>query len=887
MQFNVSEDELVIVTEADKLSEDKLSEGKLSEDESESTESDVARSPSPMPRRMMNVVSVEKTLTTLREKATFGLVTRVVKRGGKIESVKVSKIQERIDRLARQEPKLRVDVVPVVQAVVSSLCNGVTTQELDQVAIKAAANLGSTHPDFDVLASRIAVSNMHKTTRASFYETMKSLSNNCDKNGTSMPLLSDEFMAFVETHKEEVEAEIKYSRDYLLSHFAIATLERSYLLQSSEGVRERPQHLFMREAIRVGAAEWRLYYERLSKGYFTHATPTMFNSGTPNEQLSSCFLVSMSDDSIEGIYETLKECALISKGAGGIGIDVCNIRAKGSRISGGGFSTGLVPMLQVYEKTAGYVDQGGGKRKGAFAIYLEPWHPDVFDVLAMKDPQTPVSMQGLDLFLGMWIPDLFMKRVEESAAHRKAHPTDMEFANWSLFCPRDAPGLHEAYGDEFEALYAKYESEGLTRRRVDAMSLMQRIIQIQVVSGVPYMLYKDTVNKLSNQQHLGPIRLSNLCTEIVEYTEPGEEIAVCNLVSIALPRFVRSDKTIDYDDLGDVVRMAVRSLNHVIDINAYPVEKSKKSNLRHRPIGIGVQGMADLFIAMGLPFESDEAIEANRKIFETMYFHAVSESCELAKTMGKHESFDGSPLSRGRFHWQLHQDVFDGDPISKDANGDELLPWGELRTNVCEYGTRNSLFIAPMPTASTAQILGNSEGLEAIQSMIFSRKVLSGEFQVVNGPLLECLISKGLWNDDMRRSLIRDGGSVQNLQVDDSTKALFKTAWEIKQRRVLDMASARAPFIDQSASLNIYVRTPEPNIMFNIHMYGWKAGLKTGMYYLRSQSEAQASRAVINSAPSTTLTASTTPSTTDNSHTSDPEEAVTCRKMEGCVMCGS
>lgn len=845
--------------------------------ESESTESDLPRSPSPLPRRS------SPSIITPREASTFGLVTSVQKRDGRTEPVKVHKIQERISRLTKQDPALSVDIVPVVQAVVSSLCNGITTQQLDQVAINAAANLASTHPDFGQLASRIAVSNMHKTTLPSFYQTMRSLFENCDAHGAPMPLISDGFMGYVDVHHEEIEANIKYGRDFLLSHFAIATLERSYLLQSTKGVRERPQHLFMREAIRVGGSDWKSYYDRLSQLYFTHATPTMFNAGTPKEQMSSCFLVSMSDDSIEGIYNTLKECALISKGAGGIGVDVCNIRAKGSRIAGGGVSSGLVPMLQVYEKTAGYVDQGGGKRKGAFAMYLEPWHADIEDVLAMKDPQTPVSMQALDLFLGMWIPDLFMKRVEESVTHRRTNPTDMGFANWSLFCPRDTPGLHEAYGDEFEALYAKYEQEGRTRRKVDAMALMQKIIHIQVVSGGPYMLYKDTINKLSNQKHLGAIRLSNLCTEIVEYTEPGQEIAVCNLVSIALPRFARADKTVDYDDLGAVVRMATRSLNNVIDLNAYPVENAKKSNLRHRPIGIGVQGLADLFIALGLPFESDEAIEVNRRIFETMYFHAVAESCELAKAIGApHESFDGSPLSNGKFHWELYQDAFGGDPISRDGSGEPLLPWETLRVDVVKHGTRNCLFIAPMPTASTAQILGNSEGLEANQSMIFSRKVLSGEFQVVNDTLLKRLIAKGLWTEGMRRELIRDGGSVQRLQVDNGIKELFKTAWEMKQRRVLDMAAARAPFVDQSASLNVFMRTPEPNLIFNMHMYGWKKHLKTGMYYLRSQPEVQANRSVLNAdATSTTSTTSTAEASAPSS------EDMVCRKVDGCVMCGS
>lgn len=837
---------------------------------SESAESDYPRSPSPLARRSPSIV-------TPKDPETFALLTSVVKRSGVSEAVKVHKIQERIDRLSKQAPKLRVDVVPVVQEVVSSLCNRITTQELDQVAIKAAANLASTHPDFGRLASRIAVSNMHKTTCPYFYATMRSLFYNNDASGNHMPLISKEFLSHIDSMHGSIEAEIDYGRDYLLTHFAIATLERSYLLRSTAGVCERPQHLFMREALRVGGDEWKDYYRRFSLGHFTHATPTMFNAGTDHEQLSSCFLVSMKDDSIDGIYSTLRDCALISKGAGGIGIDVNDIRAKGSQIAGGGTASGLVPMLQVFEKTAGYVDQGGGKRKGAFAVYVEPWHGDIFDVLGMKDPQSAASMQALDLFLGMWIPDLLMKRVEESVIWHKEHPTDMGFTNWPLFCPRDVPGLHEAYGDAFEAMFVQYETEGRARRTVDAMVLMQRIIQVQVVSGGPYMLYKDTINKLSNQQHLGPIRLSNLCTEIVEYTKPGEEIAVCNLVSIALPRFA-SGEGVDYEDLGNVVRMAVRSLNRVIDINDYPVESSRLSNLRHRPIGIGVQGLADLFIALQLPFESDEAIDVNRRIFEAMYFYAVTESCELAKTHGRHESFEGSPLSKGQFHWELHRDAFGSSPISLDDDGKSLYPWEELRANVIRYGTRNCLFIAPMPTASTAQILGNSEGLEANQSMIFTRKVLSGEFQVVNGPLLERLMSKGQWGEDMRRALIRDGGSVQGLSVDDDTKALFKTAWEIKQKRVIDMASARAPFIDQSASLNIFVRTPEPNIMFNIHMYGWKNHLKTGMYYLRSQPEAQANRAVINSTP---------PSSNPEPSTTAPEEDAVCRMVEGCVMCGS
>ena len=857
------------------------------EEDSESG-SECTRSPSPDLRRPVAKIEYRKDPTT------FGLVTMVVKRDGSNQSVKVHKIQQRIDKLAQMKPALRVDVVPVVQSVVSSLCNGITTQELDLVAVKAAAGLASTHPDYGNLASRISVSNMHKTTKTSFRETMTALSNR------DCPLVSDKLISMVETYSDIIDEAIDYERDYNLSHFAMATLERSYLLSGRDAngnpVMERPQHLFMREALTVGGEDWRNYYDVLSNGYFTHASPTMFNAGTVHEQLSSCFLVSISDDSIDGIYKTLKDCALISKGAGGVGIDVCNIRASGSKIANGGVSSGVVPLCQVYERTAAYVDQGGGKRKGAFAMYVEPWHADIYDFVGMKDPQTTESMRALDLFLGMWIPDLFYKRVEESVTWHRMHPTDTTFTNWSLFCPRDVPGLHEAYGDTFEQLYSDCEEKGLARRKVDAMALMHRIIDVQIMSGGPYMLCKDTINKLSNQKHLGPIRLSNLCTEITEYTEPGQEIAVCNLVSIALPKFVKSvvhshqdgspstEVTFDHNLLGEIVRMAVRSLNRVIDINKYPVEISKKSNLRHRPIGIGVQGLADLFIAMGLPFESPTALVLNRAVFETMYYNAVYESCEIAKKEGAHDSFGGSPLSKGKFHWELFDENFPGSAQGVSDRWD----WEELRGKVVEYGTRNSLFIAPMPTASTAQILGNSEGLEAIQSMIFTRNVLSGEFQIINTPLIERLIKKGVWNEELRCMLIQNGGSVQDLPLDAETKALFKTAWEIKQRVVIDMAAARQPFVDQSGSNNLFVRDPKPNTIFNMHMYAWKKHLKTGMYYLRSQPGSTPNRSHIASIADkpTDKPTDTSADESTNSPVVDPGN-VACHNVEGCVMCGS
>ncbi|SDL67116.1 ribonucleoside-diphosphate reductase alpha chain [Catalinimonas alkaloidigena] len=749
----------------------------------------------------------------------------VLKRDGRRESVKFDKITARIEKLCYGLDLRYVKPVEVAMKVIDGIYDGVTTVELDNLAAETAATMTVRHPDYALLAARIAVSNLHKTTSKSFSNTMKRLYQYVDpKTGENASLISREVYEVVKKHAVLLDSTIIYDRDFGYDFFGFKTLERSYLLKLDGKVVERPQHMLMRVAVGIHQNDIDQViktYELLSERWFTHATPTLFNAGTPKPQLSSCFLLTMKEDSIPGIYDTLKQCAQISQSAGGIGLSIHNVRATGSYIKGtNGTSNGLIPMLKVFNDTARYVDQGGGKRKGAFAVYLEPWHADVFDWLDLKKNHGKEELRARDLFYALWTPDLFMKRVEANE-------------EWSLFCPNEAPGLADCYGDEFERLYEKYEREGRARRVVKAQDLWFEILESQTETGTPYMLFKDHANRKSNQKNLGTIKSSNLCTEIMEYTSP-DEVAVCNLASIALPKFIvdRPDgsKYFDYQQLYDVTYQVTKNLNRIIDVNYYPVEEARRSNMRHRPIGIGVQGLADAFILLKMPFESDEAKGLNKDIFETIYFASMTASKDLAKKDGAYETFPGSPLSKGEFQ-------FDMWGVSPESG---RWDWDSLREEVMEHGARNSLLLAPMPTASTSQILGNNECFEPYTSNIYTRRVLSGEFVVVNKHLLRDLVELGLWNEQMKNMLIEANGSVQHLPVPQHVKDLYKTVWEISQRTILDMAADRGAFICQSQSLNIHIQDPNFGKLTSMHFYAWRKGLKTGMYYLRTKAATDA-----------------------------------------------
>ncbi len=745
----------------------------------------------------------------------------VLKRDGHRESVKFDKITARIEKLCYGlDPKL-VNPVEVAMKVINGLYDGVSTHELDNLAAEIAATMTTRHPDFAKLAARIAVSNLHKTTSKSFSNTMKRLYQHVDaKTGQNAPMISKDTWKVIKANAAELDDAIVYDRDFSYDFFGFKTLERSYLMKIENKVVERPQHLLMRVAVGIhgedipGAIET---YNLLSEKWFTHATPTLFNAGTPKPQLSSCFLLTMKDDSIDGIYDTLKNCAKISQSAGGIGLSVHNVRAKGSYIKGtGGTSNGIVPMLRNFDMTARYVDQGGGKRKGSFAIYLEPWHADIFEFLDLKKNHGKEEMRARDLFYAMWIPDLFMKRVEENGS-------------WSLFCPNECPGLADCYGEDFERLYEKYEKEGKFRKQIKAQDLWFEILESQIETGTPYILYKDAANKKSNQKNLGTIKSSNLCTEIIEYTSE-DEIAVCNLASIALPKFVIDGK-FDHQKLYEITKVATRNLNKVIDVNYYPVAEAKKSNMRHRPIGLGVQGLADAFMLLRMPFDSEEARGLNRDIFETIYFGAMEASMELSKLNGPYETFKGSPVSKGIFQ-------FDMWGVTPDSN---RWNWEQLKRDVKQFGVRNSLLVAPMPTASTSQILGNNECFEPYTSNIYSRRTLSGEFIVVNKHLMKDLMSAGLWSDTLRQKLIGANGSVQNIpEIPQNLKDIYKTVWEISQKSIIDMSADRGAYICQSQSLNIHITNPNFGKLTSMHFHAWKKGLKTGMYYLRSTAAADA-----------------------------------------------
>ena len=746
----------------------------------------------------------------------------VLKRDGKKEPVMFDKITARVRKLCYGLNPL-VDPVKVAMRVIEGLYDGVTTSELDNLAAEIAATLTTAHPDYAILAARISVSNLHKNTKKSFSEVMDDLYNYVNpRTSKKAPLLSDEVYKVISENKELLDSTIIYNRDFGYDYFGFKTLERSYLLKLNGEIAERPQHMLMRVSIGIhlndldSAIET---YELMSKKYFTHATPTLFNAGTPKPQMSSCFLLTVKDDSIEGIYDTLKQTAKISQSAGGIGLSIHTIRSTGSYIAGtNGTSNGIVPMLQVFNDTARYVDQGGGKRKGSFAIYIEPWHSDIFDFLDLKKNHGKEEMRARDLFYAMWMPDLFMKRVEKDA-------------EWTLMCPNECPGLCDVHGEEFEALYTKYEKEGKGRKSIKARELWEKILEAQIETGNPYMLYKDAANLKSNQKNLGTIRSSNLCTEILEYTSP-DEIAVCNLASIALPMFVK-DGVFDHQELYRITKRVTKNLNRVIDRNYYPVIEAQNSNFRHRPIGLGVQGLADAFIKLRMPFTSDDAKKLNQDIFETIYYAAVTASMEEARTDGTYESYKGSPISEGKFQHNLW------DVDEKGLSG--LWDWEKLRKDVLKHGVRNSLLVAPMPTASTSQILGNNECFEPYTSNIYTRRVLSGEFIIVNKHLLEDLVSLGLWDEGLKQEIMRANGSIQNIDsIPHDIKELYKTVWELSMKDIIDMAKHRGYFIDQSQSLNLFVEGATMAKLTSMHFYAWKSGLKTGMYYLRTKSAVDA-----------------------------------------------
>ncbi len=786
----------------------------------------------------------------------------VVKRSGARESVSLDKISNRIEKLAKEAPALlNVSAISIAVKVVAGIFDGVSTEALDDLAVEEATHAALQHYDYSKLAARIAISSLYKKTLPSFSETMRLLHENAD------PVVSDAFAAAVAANADVLDAFVDEERDKNFDVFGFKTLEKSYLLKAGGKIAERPQHLFLRTAVGIHMRDLdavRETYRLMSEGYFTHATPTLFNAGTTAPQMSSCFLLTMREDSISGIFETVGQCADISKSAGGIGIAVHKVRASGTPIAGtNGTSNGLVPMLQVFNATARYVDQGGGKRKGAFAVYLEPWHADVEDVLELRRPGGKEEHRARDLFFGLWTPDLFMRRV---AADER----------WSLFCPRDCPRLDEVHGAAFDALYARYEEEGRAKKVLRAQELWKKIVASQIESGTPYILFKDACNAKSNQQNLGTIQSSNLCTEIVQYTS-RDEIAVCNLASVCLPKFVVvASGGIDHQTLFEVVYHVTGNLNKVIDANAYPVEEARASNRAHRPIGIGVQGLADVFMKLRLDFESDEARAVNEAIFETIYFAAMTASVDLALADGPYASFAGSPLSMGKFQFDLW-----GEPPASARSG--RWDWGALRVRVQKWGARNSLLVAPMPTASTAQILGNVEAFEPITSNVYVRRVLSGEYPVINKHLVDRLLELGLWTPETRRVLLRDGGSVKNVAgLSDADRAVFKTAFEMSMKSVVDMAAARGKYVCQSQSLNVFMEKPTSSKISSYLFYAWKRGLKTGVYYLRSRPAAEAIKFTVEAAAEEEA---------EEAQAQDGEAVAVCRKSkeeeEECLSCGA
>ncbi|DAC56947.1 MAG TPA: ribonucleoside-diphosphate reductase subunit alpha [Candidatus Poseidoniaceae archaeon] len=748
---------------------------------------------------------------------------QVVNRKGEREDVRFDAIHEKLSSLTGGLDTNWVDAANLTKLTIEGLYDGVTTRELDQLAAETAASLASHHPDYSKLAARICVDDLHRSTKDSFSEVVTDLREFVDpESGEHAPLISEEVYEIIMANKQKLDSYIDYSRDFSYDYFGFKTLERSYLLKLNGEVAERPQHMLMRVAVGIHHSDIEKAletYDLMSQGYFTHATPTLFNSGTPTPQMSSCFLLTMQDDSLVGIYDTLKQCALISKSAGGIGLSIHHIRSKGSYIKGtNGESNGIVPMLRVFNDTARYVDQGGGKRKGSIAIYLEPWHPDIIQFLDLRKNHGKEELRARDLFYALWTPDLFMQRVEQGG-------------DWSFFCPNECPGLQDAYGEEFKELYESYEAQGLARETVPARTVWDKVVEAQIETGTPYMLYKDSANMKSNQKNLGTIRSSNLCTEIMEYTSK-DEVAVCNLASIALPRFVDLEtKQFDFQKLYDVTYHVTGNLNRVIDVNYYPVEEARNSNMRHRPIGLGVQGLADAFAMMGMYFESDRAKALNKEIFETIYFASCTASKDAAIVNGPYSTFEGSPASQGL----LQFDLWGMNEHSGRWN------WDSLKTEIVKHGMRNSLLLAPMPTASTSQILGNNECFEAFTSNLYVRRTLSGEFVVTNKYLINDLIKLDLWSLEMKDEILRHKGSIQAIPgIPEHIKQLYKTTWEIKQKNVIDMAADRGAYIDQSQSMNIHMIDANPAKVSSMHFYGWKKGLKTGMYYLRTKAAADA-----------------------------------------------
>eukprot|EP01080_Neovahlkampfia_damariscottae_P010317 gene10317-2733_t len=778
----------------------------------------------------------------------------VVKRNDDKQTFDKEKLIKRLERCRKGLSNL-VDVRKVVEQTTEGIFDGVSTIQMDELLAQTAVYLSVQHPDYAYLAGRIAASNLHKTTSDSFSSVVEKLYKYVHpKTKQAAPLISESVYNIVQKNKELLDKKIDYSRDLVFDYFGFQTLKRSYLLKTEGEITERPQHMYLRVSLGIHGEDIEAAletYDLLSSGMFIHASPTLFNAGTPKPQLSSCFLVTMEGDSIEGIYDTLKTCALISKNAGGIGLSVHNIRAAKSYIRGtNGESNGLVPMLRVFNDTARYVDQGGGKRKGAFAVYLEPWHSDIFDFLDLKKNTGKEENRARDLFYALWISDLFMKRVKENG-------------NWSLFCPNEAPGLSDCWGEEFEALYEKYEKEGLARKTVKAQTLWFAILESQTETGTPYIMYKDACNRKSNQQNLGTIKSSNLCTEIVEYTAP-DEVAVCNLASIALPKYIQDGK-FNFQKLYDVVQVITKNLNKIIDINFYPVEAAKKSNLRHRPIGIGVQGLSDCFMRLRYAFDSPEAALLNKQIFETIYFSSLNASMTLAKKFGPYKSYEGSPASKGI----LQYDMWNVTPT-------DLWDWNGLKKEIKQNGIRNSLLVAPMPTASTSQILGNNECFEPITSNIYVRRVLSGEYPVINKYLVKDLVEIGLWDSYMINKIIAQSGSIQNIEeIPNELKALYKTVWEIKQRVLIDMAADRGAFIDQSQSFNVFMAEPSVAKLTSMHFYAHGKGLKTGMYYLRSKPAANAIQFTVDQ------------SSLKSKATTKAKKVWVCNQEEGCLMCSS
>tara|TARA_Y100000385_G_scaffold123201_1_gene128092 strand:- start:498 stop:2855 length:2358 start_codon:yes stop_codon:yes gene_type:complete len=781
----------------------------------------------------------------------------VIKRDGRKEAVKFDKITARIKKLCYGLNPL-VTPEKVAMKVIEGLYDGVTTSELDNLAAEVAATNTIAHPDYALLASRIAVSNLHKNTKKSFSSSIEDLYKYVDpKTGQKAPLISEEVYKVIKKNSDVLDSTIIYDRDFRYDYFGFKTLERSYLLKLKGEIAERPQQMLMRVAVGIHKTDIDAVvetYNYMSEGWFTHATPTLFNSGTPKPQMSSCFLLTTKEDSIAGIYDTLSQCAKISQSAGGIGLSIHDVRATGSYIKGtNGTSNGIVPMLRVFNDTARYVDQGGGKRKGSFAIYVEPWHADVFDFLDLKKNHGKEEQRARDLFYALWIPDLFMQRVEDNG-------------DWTLMCPHECPGLSDTYGKKFEKLYLKYENEGKGKKTIKAQDLWFKILESQIETGTPYMLYKDAANEKSNQKNLGTIKSSNLCTEIMEYTAP-DEVAVCNLASIALPKFVM-DGNFDFEKLFKVAYRVTKNLDKVIDANYYPVPEAKNSNMRHRPIGIGVQGLADAFILMRYAFESAEAKQLNKDVFETIYYAAVTASKDLAIDNGPYESWKGSPISKGILQFDLW-----------NIKPSDRWEWDLLREEIKKHGVRNSLLLAPMPTASTAQILGNNECFEPYTSNIYTRRVLSGEYIIVNKHLLRDLVKLGIWNDRLKNKLMASNGSIQNIdEIPDNIKALYKTAWEISQKVILDMAADRGAYIDQSQSLNIFMENANFAKLTSMHFYGWKAGLKTGMYYLRTKSATDAIKFTLDKAVMAEPVAKTEEERLAeiNCSLDDPDDCVSC-----------